>query len=136
MKITYNFVNGETIAVEVNDEIGRIILDMRKKEENEERRIRYNERHIDLCLDHGSWNEYVQPEFNDEIQEQEERKTAQQEQARKAIDALTEDQKVLVVSLYGDTPMKSKDYAEKKGVTPAAITKQTNRIRKKLKKFL
>ena len=110
MKITYNFVNGETIAVEVNEEIGRVILEMKRLEDNEERRIRYNERHIDSSLDHGKWNEYIQPEFDDELQELEERRIKNQEIAEKAIASLNEKQKDLVILVMKQIMRKQKKY--------------------------
>ena len=40
MKINYTFNNGENSEVEVNEEIGEVILESRKKEENMERNRR------------------------------------------------------------------------------------------------
>ena len=40
MKINYTFNNGENSEVEVNEEIGAVILDSRRKEENMERNYR------------------------------------------------------------------------------------------------
>lgn len=136
MKITYNFVNGETIAVEVNEEIGRVILEMKRLEDNEERRIRYNERHIDSSLDHGKWNEYIQPEFDDELQELEERRIKNQEIAEKAIASLNEKQKDLVISIYGKEKLTEEQYAKKIGRTQGAVSCRLKTIRKKLKKVL
>lgn len=42
MKITWNFADGSTSEVEVNEELGEIILDSRRQEENLERRERYH----------------------------------------------------------------------------------------------
>lgn len=135
MKITYNFVNGETIAVEVNEEIGRIIIDMRREEETEYRRNRYNEVCLETNLDHSSWNEYIQPEFDDEAERREEKKAIQEDNAKRAIESLTEKQKTLVLSLFGDEPISAKDFAKLQGISPSAITQQKKTIEKKLKKF-
>ena len=40
MKINYTFNNGENSEVEVSEEIGAVILESRKKEENMERNRR------------------------------------------------------------------------------------------------
>ena len=40
MKINYTFNNGENSEVEVNEEIGAVILESRRKEENMERNRR------------------------------------------------------------------------------------------------
>ena len=42
MKINYTFNNGENSEVEVNEEIGAIILESRRKEENLARKERYH----------------------------------------------------------------------------------------------
>ncbi len=42
MKINYTFANGETSEVEVEEEIGNIILDSRRKESNLDRKERYH----------------------------------------------------------------------------------------------
>lgn len=42
MKIKYEFVNGEKTEVEVADEIGTVIVDSRRKEENLARKERYH----------------------------------------------------------------------------------------------
>lgn len=42
MKITWNFADGSTSEVEVNEELGEIILDSRRQEENLERKERYH----------------------------------------------------------------------------------------------
>lgn len=42
MKITYKFVTGETMKIEVSDEIGAVILDSRRKEHADNERHRYH----------------------------------------------------------------------------------------------
>lgn len=42
MKITYNFADGESTTVEVNEELGTIILDSRREEHALEERERYH----------------------------------------------------------------------------------------------
>lgn len=42
MKINYTFANGEVSEVEVNEEIGNIILDSRREENNLDRKERYH----------------------------------------------------------------------------------------------
>ena len=41
MKITYKSVTGEVTAVEVPEEIGAVIIDSRRKEDNLDRKERY-----------------------------------------------------------------------------------------------
>ena len=42
MKIKYTFANGEVSEVEVSEEIGAVIIDSRRKEENQARKERYH----------------------------------------------------------------------------------------------
>lgn len=42
MKINYTFANGEVSEVEVNEEIGNVILDSRREENNLDRKERYH----------------------------------------------------------------------------------------------
>ena len=46
------------------------IKERKRLEENEARRIRYNERHLDTGCDHGEWNSFVDPE-TDELYQKE-----------------------------------------------------------------
>ena len=50
MKINYTFNNGENLEVEVSEEIGAVILESRKKEENMERNRRRRCYSLD-CMD-------------------------------------------------------------------------------------
>ena len=136
MKINYEFVDGNKVEIEVSDDIAKVILEMTREERNQTRRNRYYERHLDTNADYGSWNEYIQPEFDPCREEREEQKRLRQIKAVKALSSLNDCQMELVIALYGDTPIKAKEYAKKIGVSPAAITNRTNKIRKKLKKYL
>ena len=42
LTINYTFANGETSDVEVNEEIGNLILDSRREESNQDRKERYH----------------------------------------------------------------------------------------------
>lgn len=132
MKITYKFVNGESVEIEVKEEIGNIIRDMDRTEETAARRNRYNERHIDTCFDHGDWNAYIEPAFDEEAEKQREF----QEKASKALSSLSAKQIELLKTVFGENGISEKEYAASEGVSCAAITRRMNRIRKKIKKYL
>ena len=42
MKITYQFANGDVSEVEVSEEVGTVIVDSRRKEDNLDRKERYH----------------------------------------------------------------------------------------------
>ena len=65
--VTYNFATGDTVTIELEEgtEVSVYIKESKRLEENEARRIRYNERHLDTGCDHGDWNSFVDPETDE-----------------------------------------------------------------------
>ncbi len=124
MKIKYEFVTGETVEVEVNDAFGSLYVEMERLEENEARRIRYNERHLDTTEDHGNWNEWKYSEEEVEIRKK----------FDGVMDILSDEQNDLIDSLFGVEPMTEKEYGEKLGITQQAVHKRLETIRKKFRK--
>ena len=112
------------------------IIESKRLEENEARRIRYNERHLDTGCDHGDWNSFVDPETDELYQKEKERGLQKAEAARKAMDSLSAKQKELVMMLYGPEPITVSEYAAREGVSQPAISNRLKKIRKKLEKFL
>ena len=136
--VTYNFATGEAVTIELEEgtEVSVYITESKRLEENEARRIRYNERHLDTDCDHGDWNSFVDPETDELYQKEKERSLREAEAARKAMDSLSEKQKELVLMLYGPDPITVSEYAAREGVSQPAISNRLKKIRKKLKKFL
>lgn len=58
MKINYLFNNGEKLSVEVSIEIGEVITDSRRKEENLDRKERYHCYSLD-ALEYGDKDEFA-----------------------------------------------------------------------------
>lgn len=136
--VTYNFATGDTVTIELDEgtEVAVYITERKRLEENEARRIRYNERHLDTGSDHGDWNSFVDPETDEMYQKEKERSLQEAETARKAMDSLSAKQKKLVMMLYGPDPITVSEYAAREGVSQPAISNRLKKIRKKLKKFL
>ena len=136
--VTYNFATGEAVTIELDEgtEVSVYITESKRLEENEARRIRYNERHLDTDCDHGDWNSFVDPETDELYQKEKERNMREADAARKAMDSLSEKQKELVMMLYGPDPITVSEYAAREGVSQPAISNRLKKIRKKLKKFL
>ena len=136
--VTYNFATGDTVTIELEEgtEVAVYITESKRLEENEERRIRYNERHLDTGCDHGDWSSFVDPETDEQCQKEKERSLREAEAARKAMDLLSEKQKELVLMLYGPEPITVSEYAAREGVSEPATSNRLKKIRKKLKKFL
>ena len=136
--VTYKFATGDTVTIELEEgtEVSVYITESKRLEENEARRIRYNERHLDTGCDHGDWNSFVDPETDELYQKEKERSLREAEVAMKAMDSLNEKQKELVLMLYGPDPITVSEYAAREGVSQPAISSRLKKIRKKLKKFL
>lgn len=136
--VTYNFATGDTVTIELEEgtEVAVYITESKRLEENEARRIRYNERHLDTGCDHGDWNSFVDPETDELYQKEKERSLREAEAARKAMDSLSAKQKELVMMLYGPEPITVSEYAAREGVSQPAISNRLKKIRKKLEKFL
>ena len=65
MKITYKFTDATMSEVEVSEEIGTLIMDSRREEENAARKERYNCWSLDAIDDEGA--EYSVPDFTDTL---------------------------------------------------------------------
>ena len=120
MKIKYEFVTGETIEVEVNDCIGEVCLEIERLEQNEARRIRYNERHVDTNDDYDNWNTCF-----DEAEKEEFRRKFEE-----VFNSLTDEQKRLIDALFGLAPMTEKAYGKELGISQQAVHKRLQTIRK------
>lgn len=68
MKINYIFANGETSEVEVEEEIGNIILDSRRKESNLDRKERYHCYSMDAAAFEGM--DYADEKTSEKLLEQ------------------------------------------------------------------
>lgn len=124
MKIKYEFVTGETVEVEVNDEFGSVYVEIERLEQNEARRIRYNERHVDTNDDYDIWNAYFVSSEDEEIRHKFDEVMA----------SLTEEQKELVDALFGTEPITEKEFGERKGISQQAVNKRLQTIRKIFRK--
>jgi len=132
MKITYNFVNGESVEIEVNDDIGRIIL--------EEDRCEYNNEHAET-------RRHISIEmFNDKSPELSDEKNMEyimignltldlhDERFVKALEVLTPAQKDLIDHIYFQG-MKAREYAEHIGRKECTVSITHDRALKRIEKF-
>ena len=68
LKINYTFANGETSDVEVNEEIGNLILDSRREESNQDRKERYHCYSLDAAEYEGEdWSDTLKPHTQGDI---------------------------------------------------------------------
>jgi DNA-directed RNA polymerase specialized sigma24 family protein len=128
MIIKYTFIDGENSEVEVNEDIGGIILDMNRKESNLERKERYHcyssdaaaYEGEDYASDEDILSEYIQREDNSSLYA--------------AIDKLKEPQKSRFLQVAEGISMQ--EIARREGVGYYSVYKSIEAAKKNLKKFL
>jgi RNA polymerase sigma factor (sigma-70 family) len=137
MKIKYEFLNGDIAIVEVDEELGMLILASRRKESSANRYHRRWCRSLDAVTDKSIWGVDHKSDPCHMIQQMTEDENKQSEtiRIRLALDSLSQKQRRLVKALFIDR-LTEEEYAEITGVTQSAIAHQMATIRKKIKKLL
>ena len=136
MKYKYEFVNEETVEVEVSEEIMAVLMEEDRRTVASNKKETRRHVTIDHSIEEG-WmsSSEMDPDFMVEKEIQEDFKKECQLMSIKALEQLTEEQKELVDAIY-IKGMSETLYAEKIGVTQGAIAQRIMTIRKKLKKLL
>ena len=128
MKIKYTFVN-ETVEVEVEDDIGSVIVDLDRQEYN----VNHKETRRHCSLEAYNLDDALLPSEEDVEAEFESRDDNSRLYA--AIAQLSPRQQYLIREVYFKG-RKYTDIAREEGVDRTAISHATDRALKKLKKFL
>ena len=127
MKINYTFNNGENSEVEVNEELGAVILESRRKEENLARKERYH------CVSMEN-SEFEGVDFIDEttpealFMEQ-----LDNEHIMETLDKLSETQRRRLLMLASG--MSIRDIARSEGTDYRAVYDSIKQARKKFQKI-
>lgn len=128
MKITYKFTTGEVMEVEVSNEMGTVIVDSRRKEENLERKERYHCYSYDIAefegKEYADWNT---PE-NITIQDYENSRLVD------AVSKLSPVQRKRLIMLSDGLSMR--EIARREGVSYISVRDSIEQARKKIKKFI
>ena len=127
MKIKYTFDNGETSEVEVSEEIGNLVLESRRKEENGERKHRYHCISLDAFEYEGT--EFADPDSPESLAEED----AWITEFYKVLNSLTEVQKRRVMMLGEGISLR--EIARREGVSLRQVQKSVAQTRKKFEKF-
>lgn len=132
MKIKYAFATGETTEVEVNDDVGTIILDSRRMESNSDRKERYHCYSLESIAkfdDHDDrfprdettpLDELLSAEFNSHL--------------NKALEQLSVKQKERLLLLANGYSIR--EIAKRENKDHKTILESIEAARKKIKKFL
>ena len=127
MKITYKITTGEVTEIEVSNEMGTVIVDSRRKEENLERKERYHCYSYDIAefegKEYADWNT---PE-NITIQDYENSRLAD------AVSKLSPVQRKRLIMLSDGLSMR--EIARREGVSYISVRESIEQARKKNKKI-
>ena len=129
MKIKYEFANGEISEIEVDDNLGELLVDFDRQEYNNDHKE--TRRHV--SLDGMDFEGEFFAAFSDTAEE-----AAKHEEATRllrAMEALTPSQRELVRRVYFENE-KIVDIAREEGVSHVAILDRLKRIYRKLKNNL
>lgn len=129
MKIKYEFITGEIMEVEVDDEIALVILNSRKKEASYERKMRRWCYSLDAADDKSCW---LMDKGEDESDAAKQR-YAEIENFKRQMASLTNRQKELLKALFIDG-MTQQEYAQKMGINQSNVSRQLRTICKRLRK--
>lgn len=127
MKIKYEFINGESTEIEVEEGIGTWILDSRRVEENLARKERYHCYSSDVAWEGLDYADFDTPEST-YIQKCNENDFAE------VYETLTEVQKRRLELLLDGLSLR--EIARREGVEIKSVRETMEQIRKKYKKFI
>ena len=130
MNITYEFITGEKIEIEVNEDIANISIEIEKKIYKSERRETRRHNSIDSMEEEGFQFEDINDDIEVKVEEAE-----TTDEIKNAIKTLIPNQQDLIEKIFYKD-IKIVDIAAYEGVTEAAIRNRLNKIYKKLKKVL
>ena len=122
MKIKYTFANGDVSEVEVSDEVGNVIVDSRRKEDNLGRKERYHCYSYDAIDYEGE--EFADPDTPDSLLERDELSS----RVQSAMSHLTEIQ-VRRLTLFAEG-LSIREIARKEGVDHKAVAKSIESAKK------
>ena len=130
MKILYEFVTGETLEIEVPENVEEVVIEIEKTTKNTNRKETRRHNSLDYMSEIGIQFKDNNVEIEEDISEKELTKEVVQ-----AINTLLPEQKLLIKKVFYKN-MKIVDIAAEEGVSEAAIRNRLKKIYKKLKKVL
>ena len=122
MKIKYQFANGDVSEVEVSEDVGSIIVDSRRKEDNLDRKERYHCYSYDAIDYEGE--EYADPDTPDSLLERDELS----KRVQSAMSHLSEIQ-VRRLTLFAEG-LSIREIARMEGVDHKAVSKSIESAKK------
>ena len=130
MNITYEFLTGEKLEIEVNEDIANISIEIERKIYNNNQKESRRHNSLERMEDAGF--QFVDINHDIQVKVEEEETT---DEVKCAIKTLLKGQQDLIEKVFYKN-MKLVDIAEEEGVTEAALRNRLNKIYRKLKKNL
>lgn len=131
MKITWQFTDGSKSEIEAPDDIGTVILDSRRKEDNLDRKERYHCYSID-ALEYGDKD--IHTPTSGETPETEYVLAEDNARIREALSALTDIQRRRLLMLANGISLR--DIAKVEGTNHKSVEESIISARKKFKKYM
>lgn len=130
MNIKYEFLTGETLEIEVSDEIAEVAIEIERETYNSNRRETRRHNSIEDMQSLGVQFKDIESDTANMVEEKENKETL-----HNALDKLLPQQKELVQKVFFQG-MSIVQIARAEGVNEAAIRNRLNKIYKKLKNIL
>ena len=128
MKIKYEFVTGEVVEIEVDEEWGKIVKDLDRIEHNNN--VKETRRHISLELIGENREMLVEDVDSEEAVID----LINLHNYEKILSTLEEEKQNLLRALY-EEGLSQEEYAERIGVSQVAVSKQLRKIRNEIKRY-
>lgn len=130
MKIKYEFVTGETVEIEVTDDIAEVAIELDKDIRNSNRRENDKHNSIEKLAERGTQLSDDRVDIHKDIEQKEMRRALQ-----KALDNLLPQQRKLIKKVFFEGQTMA-DIARKECVSKSAVQDRLNRICIKLKNIM
>ncbi|WP_368269623.1 hypothetical protein [Enterocloster clostridioformis] len=128
MKLTYEFVTGETTEVEISEEIGALVIDSRREEESGDRKERRHCISLDAITYEGL--AFSTPDFTENMFSDENERNAH---IQEAFSHLTQTQQRRMLMVAAKIPLR--EIARREGKEIKTIRESVAAARKKFLKF-
>ncbi len=131
MKIKYEFLDGQTVQIEVSGEFANVILELEIEQKNNDRKETRRHESLDLLENDICCADKSSDLFDETL------KKTNSERLYEAIKKLKPCEKDLIFKLYlSKNPISQSEYARILGITPKSVQEKSRRIRRKLEEFL
>ena len=132
MKIKYEFVTGETVEVEVDDNIGEVIVELERIEYNNEKKETRRHCILSAMKYEGEWFKSDDNDPGADVNLDE--NGLKDDRLSRALESLSKKQKDAYLAVYREG-YTVPEYAEEKGVTPWSVYRILRRAEEKIKIF-